>query len=225
MRRSTGVARDPTDAEIHWAPARYARRIVDLSELPFPWPDVFALMWEAYTAGTIPVGAVVVDEGDAIVSRGRNRIFDGAAGGQLGRSRLAHAELNALIALGSERTYEGFALYTALEPCHLCLAATISVRVGTLSYAASDPYGGAVGKLVPSADHEAHPLRVVGPLCGAAGRLPQLLLVAHFLWRVPDGSVASFFRRFAPDLVAHAERLPAPDASASLNQALAAVEP
>jgi tRNA(Arg) A34 adenosine deaminase TadA len=130
-------------------------------------------MWDAYVAGTIPVGAVVVDDAGEVVSRGRNRIFDDAHDTSLARSRLAHAELNALIPLGSERTYEALSLYTALEPCHLCLSAAISVRIGTLHYAAPDPYGGAVGKLIPSRDHDAHPVRSRGHWPALAGRLPN----------------------------------------------------
>ena len=191
--------------------------------LPAPWPDVFALMWEAYLAGTIPVGAVVVDEAGQLVTSGRNRIFDHPLEGQLGRSRLAHAELNALAGLPSERTYEGCTLYTSLEPCHLCLSATISVRIGSLRYAAPDPYAGAVGKLVPSKDHEAHPLGVEGPLRGAPGRLPELLHVAHMLWRAPTGGVASFYRRLDPGLVAAAQKLPAPGSGATLVDAFAAL--
>jgi tRNA(Arg) A34 adenosine deaminase TadA len=197
--------------------------LAEWDELPAPWPEVFSLMWEAYLARTIPVGAVVVDEAGEVVSRGRNRIFDGPRDGQLAGSRLAHAEVNALVALTSERTYEGFTLYTSLEPCHLCLSATISVRIGTLSYAASEPYAGALGKLVPSADHEAHPLKVDGPLSGAPGRLPELLHLAHCLWRVPSGGVSSFYRSFEPELVAAAQTLPAPDSGASLTDAFAAL--
>ncbi len=181
-------------------------------------------MWGAYLAGTIPVGAVVVDEAGDVVSAGRNRIFDDARDGQLGRTRLAHAELNALAALTSERTYEGYTLYTALEPCHMCLSAAISVRVGSLRYAARDPYGGAVGKLVASHDHEAHPLRIEGPLGGAPGRLPELLLVAHFLWRVPGRGVTRFYRSSRPDLVAAGQALPAPDSGASLADAVASLD-
>src|SRR2546421_9973445 len=99
-------------------------------------------MWEAYTAGTIPVGAVVADEAGAIVARGRTRIFDESGARGLGRSRLAHAEINALTELDSGRTSTGYTLYTALEPCHLCLSAAIAVRVGRVRYAAADPYGG-----------------------------------------------------------------------------------
>jgi tRNA(Arg) A34 adenosine deaminase TadA len=180
-------------------------------------------MWEAYLAGTIPVGAVVVNEAGEVVSRGRNRIFDDTHDGRLVRTRLAHAELNALVPLTSEQTYEGFTLFTALEPCHLCLSAAISVRIGSLRYAATDPYGGAVGRLIPSRDHEAHPLKVEGPLSGAPGRLPELLHLAHFLWRVPGGGVTSFYRSFKPELLAHAERLPAPKSGATLDDAFAAL--
>jgi tRNA(Arg) A34 adenosine deaminase TadA len=65
-------------------------------------------MWEAYLAGTIPAGAVVVGEAGEVVSRGRNRTFDEACDGQLGGSRLTHAEMNALLPLSSGRTHEGF---------------------------------------------------------------------------------------------------------------------
>lgn len=181
-------------------------------------------MWEAYVAGTIPVGAVVVDEAMEVVSRGRNRIFDDSRDGHLGRSRLAHAELNALVALRSDRTYEGFTLYTALEPCHLCLSAAISVRIGSLRYAAADPYAGAIGKLLPSADHQAHPpLKTEGPLSGTPGQLPELLHVAHFFWRVPNASIMSFYRSTRPDLLATAQTLPAPDSGATLTEALTAL--
>jgi tRNA(Arg) A34 adenosine deaminase TadA len=161
-----------------------------------------------------------VDETGEVVSRARNRTFDDPRNGHLGGSRLAHAKVNALVALTSERTYEGFTLYTSLEPCHLCLSATIAVRIGTLRYAASEPYAGAVGKLLPSADHEAHPLKVEGPLSGAPGGLPELLRLAHCLLRAPSGGVASFYRSFKPELIADAQTFPAPDSGATLNTPL-----
>ena len=178
-----------------------------------PWDTVFELMWEAYDAGTIPVGAVVTDESAAIVARGRNRIFDEPADRQLGSTRLAHAEINALSALSSDRMYEGWTLWSALEPCHLCLSAAHAVRVGTVRFAGRDRYGGAAGKLIPSVDHLDHPLTVEGPLEGDRGRLPELLLVAFFLWRRPDGNVVRFYGEIDPQLVADARELPAPAAA------------
>jgi tRNA(Arg) A34 adenosine deaminase TadA len=180
-------------------------------------------MWEAYSVGTIPVGAVVADSDGVVVSRGRNRILDPEAHAtQLGRTRLAHAEINALLELDASRTYESFTLYTALEPCHLCLAAAFSARVGRVSFAGEDPYGGAVGKLVPGPDHFAHPVVVEEPLSGAAGLLPELLHVAHFLWRLPDGNVLRLYNAQRPDVVAAAAKLPPPRSGAKLEDALAA---
>ncbi len=184
--------------------------------LESPWDEVFDLMWEAYTAGTIPVGAVITGDSGEIVARGRNRIFDRPAERELGASRLAHAEINALLALSSERTYEGWTLYSALELCHLCLAAAHAVRVGTVRFAARDRYGGATGKLAASADHLAHPVNVEGPLPGEAGLLPELLVVAFFLWRRPEGDVVRFFEENDPELVKAARRLPSPDDGAAL---------
>jgi tRNA(adenine34) deaminase len=188
-----------------------------------PWIDVFVLMWEAYEAGTIPVGAVIADESGKVVARGRNRIFDAPVEGELGGSRLAHAEVNALLALSSEETYEGWTLYSALEPCHVCLAAAFAARVGRVSFAARDSYGGAVGKLLPSRDQLAHPVSIEGPLEGAAGVLSELLLVAHCLWRRPDGDVVRFYREERPELVEAAATLPAPDQGGTLPRVYAEV--
>ncbi|MBA2331168.1 MAG: nucleoside deaminase [Actinobacteria bacterium] len=188
-----------------------------------PWNDVFDLMWEAYLAGTIPVGAVVADETGTVVARGRNRIFDVAHEGQLAGTRLAHAEVNALVGLTSGQTYEQLTIYTALEPCHLCLAATTSSRIGRLRYAAVDLYGGAVGKLLPSEDMRLHPLAIDGPLAGARGLLPELLHVRHMLWRLPNSNVVALYRRLRPELVELAGELPAPPDAATLEDAFAQI--
>lgn len=196
----------------------------DLASLAPPWPDVFELMWEAYLAGTIPVGAVVADEDGAIVSRGRNRIFTEPAVGQLGRTRLGHAEVNALIALSSDRKYPELTLYSSLEPCHLCLAAATMSQIGAVRYAGADPYAGAVGKLLESEFTRQHPLRVDGPLSGTASLLPELLHLRHMLWRVPDSAgFVPFYRRVKPDFVEAALRIPAPPDATTLGDAFARI--
>lgn len=198
--------------------------MTESDDLRAPWPEVFSLMWEAYVAGSVPVGAVVADETGKVVSSGRNRIFDDKPNEHLSRSRLAHAELNAMVSLSSEQTYEGFALYTTLEPCHLCLSAALSIQMGRLWFAAHDPYGGAVGKLLPSAAHEAHPaMRIEGPLADAPGRLPELLLLSHYLWRMPNANVVAFYQSRRPHLVEVARTLPAPDSGASLAETFSAL--
>ncbi len=43
------------------------------ADLPEPWPMCFRLAWESFRAGSVPVGAVLVDAGGAVVATGRNR--------------------------------------------------------------------------------------------------------------------------------------------------------
>lgn len=199
---------------------------MDLDQLQPPWPAVFALMWEAYLAGTVPVGAVVADEAGAIVSLGRNRIFTPSAEGQLGGTRLAHAEVNALVGLSSARHYPELTLYTALEPCHLCLAAATVARVGAVRYAAADPYAGAVGKLLPSEFMgRQNPLRVEGPLPGPVALLPEVLHLRHMLWRVPDGQgMVPFYRESRSELIDIALRVPVPPQATTLDDAYARIQ-
>jgi len=194
-----------------------------LDSLDSPWREVLLLGWEAYDAGTIPVGAVVVDEEGAVVARGRNRIFDAPLNGELAGSRLAHAEINALIGLDAGRHYFDWTLYSLLEPCPLCLGAAQAVRIGTVRYAASDEWGGAARWMPSTEDYAWHPVVVEGPLDHDLARFGELLNVAHFLWRVPDSNVATFYRRERPDLVAAAATLPKPRSGASLESMLQAL--
>ena len=194
------------------------------ANLDSPWRATFDLMWESFAAGSIPVGAVLADEVGAVVATARNRIFEPhAPRPQLAGTRIAHAELNALAGLSSDRTYENLTLYTALEPCPLCVGAAYAVRIGHVRYAAADPYGGAVSALAPTRDMRAHPVDIEGPLPAPFGLLPELLHVAHFLWRRPDGDVVAAYREHRPDLVERAERIRRP--SGSLVDALPSLLP
>ena len=53
-------------------------------DLDARWRATLELAWEAYLAGTIPVGAVVADADGRVVARGRNRIFEPAGTGLSG---------------------------------------------------------------------------------------------------------------------------------------------
>jgi tRNA(Arg) A34 adenosine deaminase TadA len=110
-------------------------------ELGDAWRACFQGAWDAFRAGTIPVGAAVASADGAIVARGRNRIFDPPGHGLSG-SRLAHAEVDALAQLPTSARYPDHVLYSTLEPCLLCVAATLHATVGRIEYAAADPFGG-----------------------------------------------------------------------------------
>jgi tRNA(adenine34) deaminase len=169
------------------------------------------LAWAAFAAGTIPVGAVVVDETGRIAAEGRNRVFDEAApGGQLAATRLAHAELNALAQLSNNRRWDTCTLYTTLEPCPLCVTATSLASVGRIVYAGSDPYSG--GSALVDADLVTpRPLGVTieGPLESSLESLGAALHLAFFLWRDAGNSNAlvETYRDRRPELVGLAARL------------------
>jgi tRNA(adenine34) deaminase len=89
--------------------------------------------------GEVPVGAVVVCDGE-IVGRGGNRTL-------ADRDPTAHAEIVALRAacreIGSERL-PGADLYVTLEPCPMCAGAISFARIRRLYFGAGDRKGGAV---------------------------------------------------------------------------------
>jgi len=94
---------------------------------------------KAAEAGEVPVGAIVVRDGEVIAAahNAPRTLHDPTA----------HAEVLALRAaaqtLGQERL-EGCDLWVTLEPCAMCAGAIAHARISRLYFAASDPKGGAV---------------------------------------------------------------------------------
>ena len=171
-----------------------------------PWRRCFELAWEAYGSGTVPVGAVLVDGSGNPVAEGRNRVYEAeAAAPQIARSLLAHAEVNALVGLDPERRYEDHVLYTSLEPCVLCVGATVMATVGRIRYAGADPYGG--GQVGSNPHVERVPLQLEGPREDAFGVLASALLPAFYLRRNPRGAVVAAYEQHMPDRLAIARRL------------------
>ena len=94
---------------------------------------------QAFDAGEVPVGAVVVRDGQ-VIATGRNASI-------ATHDPTAHAEIVALRAaaqvLGNYRL-DGCTLYVTLEPCPMCAAAISAARIGRLYYGAADPKSGGV---------------------------------------------------------------------------------
>ncbi|MGW9349852.1 nucleoside deaminase [Nocardiopsis flavescens] len=98
---------------------------------------------QALASGDVPVGAVVLDPGGAVVGRGRNERE--AAG-----DPTAHAEVLALRDAARRRgewRLSGCTLAVTLEPCVMCAGATVLSRVDRLVYGARDPKAGAAGSM------------------------------------------------------------------------------
>ena len=128
----------------------------------------------AAEGGDVPVGAVVVSQGQ-VVGRGCNR--KEALG-----DPTAHAEMLALRdaahALGSWRL-SGAVLYCTLEPCCMCAGALVNARVETLVYGVRDTKTGAAGSVydLVRSPWLNHRLRVVS---GVLAEEAQALLQAYF---------------------------------------------
>src|SRR5438105_10959727 len=93
----------------------------------------------AASDGEVPVGAVVVLNGE-VIARGRNRSIGD-------RDPTAHAELLALRAAGAvvgNYRLVGATVYATVEPCAMCAGALVWARVARLVYGAPDQRAGAV---------------------------------------------------------------------------------
>lgn len=181
------------------------------SEVPRPWRDCFELGWEAFSAGSTPVGAVVVAPDGRVITRGRSRRFDSAGpAGQLAGTDLAHAEVNALAGLPPGR-YPRHTLYTTLQPCLLCTAAAHHCSIGTIRFAAADPLWAGLPEDLPALnDHIARRWpRWEGPVPWPLRHWQGLLSAASQLRSSPNGSAARAWQATSPGLVDLARALAA----------------
>ena len=93
----------------------------------------------AAEAGEVPVGCVVVRNGEVLAAANNRTLRD--------RDPTAHAEVLALRAAAKKRKSERLIdcdLYVTLEPCTMCASAISFARIRRLYFGASDPKGGAV---------------------------------------------------------------------------------
>ncbi len=135
------------------------------------------LAGQAAESGEVPVGAVVVKDGE-IVGRGYNRPISA-------RDPTAHAEIAALRdAAGHVGNYRlgGCDLYVTLEPCLMCAGAIMHARIARLFYGAPDPKTGVCGSVAdvfaePRLNH--HTSVSGGLLAADAGALLQRFFAAR----------------------------------------------
>ena len=122
----------------------------------------------AWALGEVPVGAVVVTDGE-VIAAGFNQ--------PIGRhDPTAHAEIMALRAaaavLGNYRL-PGCELYVTLEPCVMCAGAMMHARLARVVFGAPDPKTGACGSIVNLFEQEKlnHHTEITGGVladeCGA----------------------------------------------------------
>ncbi len=110
----------------------------------------------AEAAGEVPVGAVILLDGN-VIAHSQNRVLRD-------HDPTAHAEIVAMRqaahAMGNYRL-TGCTLVCTLEPCAMCAGAMIHARIGRLVFAADDPKAGAVGSVLTVLNHPALNHRIV----------------------------------------------------------------
>jgi tRNA(Arg) A34 adenosine deaminase TadA len=111
--------------------------IVDRSQDQLFMREALALAAEGAALGEVPVGAVLVQEGE-IVGRGFNCPIST-------HDPSAHAEMVAIRAAAAElRNYRlpGSTLYVTLEPCSMCAGLIVHSRIARVVFAATEPKAG-----------------------------------------------------------------------------------
>ena len=98
---------------------------------------------KAFQADEVPVGAVLIDQGQNILSAAYNQTISK-------HDPTAHAEISALRKAGQKIQNYRFVnstLYVTVEPCIMCMGAIIHSRIGHVVFGAPDPKWGAAGSL------------------------------------------------------------------------------
>ena len=151
--------------------------------------EALALAREAAAEGEVPVGCVIVRDGE-IIGRGRNRREE------LQRTS-SHAEMEAIAqaneALHSWRL-DGCTLYVTLEPCPMCAGAILNSRIRRVVYGAADAKAGCCGSVTDlfALPFNHHPMVEQGLRAEEAGALLQAFfkdlrvrLAARPKWKRP----------------------------------------
>jgi tRNA(adenine34) deaminase len=127
--------------------------------------------------GDVPIGAVVVHDGELIAGAHNER--------ELRQDPTAHAEILALReaarALGSWRVLDA-TIYVTLEPCAMCAGAIVLARVRRVVFGADDPKAGACGSVLDVlADTRLNhrPEVLAGPLREECGELLRSFFAAR----------------------------------------------
>lgn len=110
-----------------------------MADRPDPMGLAFEQAQAAAARGEVPVGAVIVYQGEVIASAGNRTLED--------KDPTAHAEMLVIRAAGQSLASERLIdcdLYVTLEPCAMCAGAISFARLRRVYFGAADPKGGAV---------------------------------------------------------------------------------
>jgi tRNA(adenine34) deaminase len=117
--------------------------LIDLKSEEYFMEQALRQAVKAYGREEVPVGAVIVHEGN-IIARAHNEV-------ETLRDATAHAEILAITqaaeVLGDWRLNQ-CDLYVTKEPCPMCAGACVNARISRVVFGCSDPHGGGAGGLL-----------------------------------------------------------------------------
>ena len=185
--------------------------------LPLPWQVAFEEAWASFRAGNFGIGAVLTEAPDhpdavdgvgPIVTAGRNRVAQTQrAPRTLSGNMMAHAEMNAFAEL-DRFDADGLHLYTTLEPCLMCSAAAMQLKVAHIHFAAADEFYAGMdelwGKHSVTAERRSE---TSGPFSDQLAGFARLLPMIYTLEHLPGRSAEQLARSTHPGLAALADRL------------------
>lgn len=163
MRRAGArtVYDDPADLLVH---LDEALRQASPNTISFTEERVAAFMEEALEEaraglekGELPIGSVLLRGDGVVLGRGHDRTHTT-------KSRVAHAELQALESAASQLSSEagGLVLVSTVEPCIMCFGAAIVAGVDTVIYGVEAPETGGTRRCAPTDEPDAYLPRVIG---------------------------------------------------------------
>ena len=103
----------------------------------------------AFNSDEVPVGAIVVNNGE-IIGRGFNQVIEK-------NSVSSHAEINAINEASQfikNYRLKGCDIFVTLEPCHMCAKAIIDARIDTLYFGVNEPKTGSIESIDNFLDRE-----------------------------------------------------------------------
>lgn len=195
-----------------------------------PWHAAFEEAWASWKAGCFGIGAVLADVDGRIVARGRNRVLEPAhrrAERAIAETLLAHAEMNAFLDYGIDQgTAAGLTMFTTVQPCLMCMATTVTMRVHEVDFATDDRmFDGTVEALSGAPYCVDRMPTMVGPLPGRLAAFALVLPMAFNRAWTPGGRWTRRYAESHPKLMALADDLIASDRlRGASNPAVALVE-
>ena len=117
-------------------------------ELDTYWKRIFELEWISLCEGSKAIAALIVSNEGEIISEGRNKIGEAT----IPNPRVSHAEVEVIRNLDIKKYphVKTYTLYTALEPCPMCMGTIVMGGIRNVVIGTKDAHGGAMGLLEQS---------------------------------------------------------------------------